>query len=306
VAAAFRLALRFGRPAPIGPATTLEQREPRNFSMTARAARERAEAATLSRHRRFAPLQYARRLTGRERSTAANRHLGIALTFVAGATNAGGYLAVKQYTSHMTGIVSSMADSLVLRDYDIVLGGMGALLSFMSGAGCSAVMVNYARRRDLQSEYAFPLLLEAALLLTFGFLGTRLSSVEGLFVPVTVMLLCFIMGLQNAVISKLSHAEIRTTHVTGMITDIGIELGKLVYWNRHRPLVRTDVRADRERLKVLTTLVASFAVGGIAGALVFAHIGYLSTVPLALVLVTLAGVPAIDDVLGMLRRWQAQ
>lgn len=256
------------------------------------------------RHRRFMPLQYARRLTGRERSAAANRHLGIALTFVAGATNAGGYLAVKQYTSHMTGIVSLMADNLALREYDIVLGGVGALLSFMSGAACSAVLVNFARRRNLQSEYAVPLLLEAVLLLTFGFLGTRLSGIEGLFVPVTVMLLCFIMGLQNAVVSKLSHAEIRTTHLTGMITDIGIELGKLAYWNRRGTLVRPDVLANRERLKVLTLLVASFFIGGIAGALGFAHIGYLSTVPLALVLVTLAGVPAIDDLLGMFRRWK--
>jgi len=33
-------------------------------------------------------------------------------------------------------------------------------------------------------------------------------------VPATVMLLCFVMGLQNAVISKLSRAEIRTTHIT--------------------------------------------------------------------------------------------
>jgi len=39
------------------------------------------------------------------------------------------------------------------------------------------------------------------------------------------VLLCFIMGLQNAVITKISHAEIRTTHVTGLVTDVGIELG---------------------------------------------------------------------------------
>jgi len=251
------------------------------------------------------PVRYGRRLTGRERSAGANRHLGIALTFVAGATNAGGYLAVEQYTSHMTGIVSLMADNLALREFDIVLGGLGALVSFIAGAACSAVMVNYARRRDLQSEYALPLLLEAVLLLAFGFLGTRLSAVKGLFVPLTVMLLCFIMGLQNAVISKLSHAEIRTTHVTGMITDIGIELGKFVYWNRPGTLVRPDVLANRERLNVLATLVASFFIGGIAGALGFAQIGYLSTVPLALVLVIMAGVPAIDDLLGTLRRWKA-
>jgi len=45
--------------------------------------------------------------------------------------------------------------------------------------------------------------------------------VQGLFVSATVMLLCFIMGLQNAVISKISRSEIRTTHVTGLVTRRG-------------------------------------------------------------------------------------
>ena len=65
------------------------------------------------------PLNYARRLTGRERTAEANVRLGFVLAFVAGATNAGGFLAVHQYTSHMTGIVSAMADHLVLGAYDV-------------------------------------------------------------------------------------------------------------------------------------------------------------------------------------------
>ena len=119
--------------------------------------------------------------------------------------------------------------------------------------------------------------------------------------PLTVMLLCFIMGLQNAVISKLSHAEIRTTHMTGVITDIGIELGKLAYMSRTNPAGQPAVRANRERLKVLLSLLGCFFVGGVAGALGFKHVGYASTAWLALVLVLLAGVPAIDDVRGLWR-----
>jgi hypothetical protein len=63
------------------------------------------------------PIDYARKLTTRERTAQANRHLGYTLAFVAGAANAGGFLAVRQYTSHMTGIVSSMADSVSARDW---------------------------------------------------------------------------------------------------------------------------------------------------------------------------------------------
>lgn len=248
------------------------------------------------------PIDYVRRLTSRERTVQSNRHLGFVLAFVAGATNAGAFLAVRQYTSHMTGIVSSMADNLALGDLVPVLAGLGGLLSFLAGAATSAIMVNYSRRRHLHSEYALPLLLEAGLLLCFGILGSRLSAIEGLFIPVTVMLLCFMMGLQNAVISKLSNAEIRTTHVTGVVTDIGIELGKLVYWNRSSPARQPEVRANRARLRVLVTLVVSFFAGGVSGALGFRYVGYSLTIPLALMLVMLAGVPAIDDFVRMARK----
>jgi uncharacterized membrane protein YoaK (UPF0700 family) len=239
------------------------------------------------------PIHYIRTLTSQTRSRRANHHLGYALAFVAGAINAGGFLAVGQYTSHMTGIVSAAADRLALGGTDLALDALGALLSFVLGAACTAVMVNHARRRGLASEYALPLLFEAVLLLAFGMLGTRLAGTPGLFVPATVMLLCFLMGLQNAVMTKLSRAEIRTTHMTGIVTDLGIELGKLAYWNRDTRA--PHVLADRARLRLLATLLLCFFMGGLAGALGFRHVGYLSTVPLALLLCVLAIVPALDD-----------
>ncbi|MBY0240502.1 MAG: DUF1275 domain-containing protein [Burkholderiaceae bacterium] len=239
------------------------------------------------------PIHYIRSLTGVQRDAAGNRHLGIALAFVAGAANAGSFLAVRQYTSHMTGIVSSMADNLAMGAVDLVLDGLGALLSFLAGAACSAIMVNYARRHQLHSTYALPLLVEAVLLLGFGVLGARLAQVDLLFIPVTVMLLCFTMGLQNAVITKLSNAEIRTTHITGLMTDIGIELGKMAYWNAAPGLPRVQV--DRARLRILLALAGAFFIGGVAGALSFARIGYGATILLALILVILAIVPVLDD-----------
>ena len=60
------------------------------------------------------PLAFARRLTGRQRTARADRQLGFGLAFCAGAINAGGFLAVKQCTSHMTGIVSAIADNVAL------------------------------------------------------------------------------------------------------------------------------------------------------------------------------------------------
>ena len=121
-----------------------------------------------------------------------------------------------------------------------------------------------------------------------------MARFETLLVPFTVVLLCFIMGLQNAIVTKLSNAVIRTTHMTGIVTDLGIELGKLLYWNRD-PDLALRVRADRDRLKVLAGLLSCFLVGGITGALGFKLVGYAFTVPIALVLAFMALVPAIDD-----------
>ena len=106
-------------------------------------------------------------LTGHHRTVASNQVLGLLLAFNAGAVNAGGFLVVHLYTSHMTGFLSSLADNLVLGQMKLVLGAVGALWAFMSGAGTTAIMVNWARQRKLRSTYALPLLLESVLMLLF-------------------------------------------------------------------------------------------------------------------------------------------
>jgi len=245
------------------------------------------------------PIHYARSLTSQQSSLRTIRHLGFTLAFVAGATNAGAYLAVRLYTSHMTGIVSSMADNLALGEFTLALGAVGAVSSFLLGAMTSAIMINYGRRRALRSQFALPLLLEAGLFLVFGLMGSTLAGVTALFVPATVMLLCFMMGLQNAVITKISGAVVRTTHLTGVITDLGIELGKLVYWNRLDAGPAHRVVADRDRLRMLALLILCFLVGGVFGAIGFKQIGYLATLPLAGILVLLSVVPVVDDLRGI-------
>jgi hypothetical protein len=109
----------------------------------------------------------------------------------------------------------------------------------------------------MASEYALPLMLEAALILLFGLMGAQLARFEGLTVPFTIVLLCFVMGLQNAMVTKLSGGVVRTTHLTGTVTDLGIELGKLVYWNRVREAPRRPARVippggDRRRVRLPT------------------------------------------------------
>jgi len=245
------------------------------------------------------PIQYLRSLTGAERTQRANRHLALVLAFIAGSTDAGGYLAVRHYTSHMSGVVSSMADNLALGDVTLWLSGFSALLAFLIGAACTAILVNWGRRRSLHSEYAFPLLLEALLLLFFCLGGAWGGHPKWLFASIFMLLLCFTMGMQNAIITKISHAEIRTTHMTGIVTDIGIELGKLFYWNSPKAdLTMPMVMADREKLRLLLLLIGLFFFGGLLGALTFRHVGFLFFLPLAALLLVLACVPTLDDLRG--------
>ena len=237
------------------------------------------------------------------RTLQTNARLGAVLAFVAGAINAGGFLAVGTYTSHMTGVVSALADNLVLGNLALAAASLGALAAFLLGAMTTAWLVNWGLREKLASAYSLPLLLESALLLIFGMFGAAISLWSHFFVPLTVLLLCFIMGLQNAVITKISKAEIRTTHVTGLVTDLGIELGKLLYVNR---INRTQaspaapVRANRQKLRLHLLLVCSFFTGAVCGAFGFKFLGYVTTLPLALTLLLLVGRPVMRDMLGRL------
>jgi len=231
--------------------------------------------------------------TDAQRTAQTNVRLGATLAFVAGAVNAGGFLAVGQYTSHMTGVVSSMADNLVLGHWLLAAGAAVSLLSFVAGAMSTALLVNWGQRRQLHSCYSLPLLVESSFLLLFGLMGASLGLHATFLLPATVLLLCFIMGLQNAVITKISRAEIRTTHVTGLVTDLGIELGKLIYVNRNATLA--TVRANRERMRTHGVLVACFCVGGLLGALGFKWLGYITTLPLAMLLSLLCMKPVLRD-----------
>ncbi|MCR8959065.1 DUF1275 domain-containing protein [Variovorax sp. S2] len=236
-------------------------------------------------------------LTHRHRAPSTNRVLGLLLAFNAGAVNAGGFLVLHMYTSHMTGFASQFADSLVLGNTKLLLNALGAILAFLSGAAVCAILVNWGRQHRLRSVYAVPLLLEAALMFPFGLIGAiTLTWPTPFAVPLTVLLLSFIMGLQNAVGSKTSGGSIRTTHMTGNITDVGMELGKLLYWNRHATPERAMVRHNRRRMQAAGGLIGMFVLGGIVGALGFSYLGFVCVVPLAALLLAVSVPPLVQDV----------
>lgn len=228
-----------------------------------------------------------RRLTARERSSRANWQLAALLAITAGTVDVSGFLALRQFTSHMSGIVAIIAADLASRGMRVMLQPAMVLACFLLGAAVCALLINWSRRRDYESLFALPVLLEAVLLGSVALFGSPGH------LWVTLSVLGFSMGLQNAIIAKISHAVIRTTHITGMVTDIGIELGKAMYWNRSRSL--PPVRAERRHLLLLSMLVAAFFFGGALGALVYPHVGFLVMLPSALVLAALTILPITAD-----------
>jgi uncharacterized membrane protein YoaK (UPF0700 family) len=235
-------------------------------------------------------------LSGRHRTASIDNLLGLLLAFNAGAVNAGGLLVVHMYTSHMSGFASQVADGLVLGHATLILGAIGALLAFVGGAASTAVIVHWAQRHHLRSAYAVPLLLEAGLLLVFGLLGAlTLTWPTPFSVPLTVLLLSYIMGLQNALSSSMSHGRLRTTHMTGHVTDLGLELGRLLYRNPRGLPDGERVRASRPALRFHGGLLGMFVAGGIVGAAGFKYVGFVWVMPLAALLLALSLPPLRRD-----------
>lgn len=215
------------------------------------------------------------------------RRLAYAMAFMAGAINAGGFLAVHRYTSHVTGAVSSLADHLALGEMRLAASMLTMVLAFIAGAANATFWLHWSRRRRLRAAWGAPIAGEALLLLLFGLMGAHLARHPGFLTPPTVLLLCFIMGMHNTLVTKLSAGLLRSTHMTGIATDIGIELAKLCYVNRRQHHRIQPVRANRQKLAVYLLILALFFAGGVAGALGFGYAGYGFTVPLALLLLSL-------------------
>lgn len=94
--------------------------------------------------------------------------------------------------------------------------------------------------------------------------------------------LCFVMGLQNALITKVSSAIIRTTHITGMTTDLGIEIGRLLSGTKNY-----DPLSTKNNVRRHSSIILAFFTGGVLGAMGVNSMGTTTFVLIALVLVAL-------------------
>lgn len=236
---------------------------------------------------------YKSALLGKIRDEQRDRQLGLALAAIAGAINAGGYLIVEHHASHMTGIASSFAGLLGQAHFGAALPFLLWFVAFVGGAVVSTVLVLWGKGQKIHSVYALPLLLEALLLLILAGVVWKQGETTVSHSIWVVAILCFLMGLQNAVITKISEARIRTTHITGMTTDIGIALARACFF-RHDPQ-QAIYAANKQRLRLHILLIGAFIGGGIAGTILFHTVGFWAVVAPAVYLIALSIKPLERD-----------
>lgn len=184
---------------------------------------------------------------------------GFWLAAIAGAVNAVGLLGFKhQAVSHLTGTSTLLGLSLVNLNFAESLHLLLVLLSFMCGAALSGVIIDNAVLR-LGRRYSVALLIEAALLLLAMVALGRGSNTGHFFASAAC-------GLQNGMVSTYSGATIRTTHVSGLFTDLGTMLGARL---RGHPL-------DTRKAVLQLLLISGFIAGGAIGAYSFQRLQFVA------------------------------
>lgn len=205
---------------------------------------------------------------GEQRSYRADQGLAWWLAGVAGALNTAGLYAAGLFSANMTGNVSAFADHFGVGDLFAALPFLGLVLIFIAGAAVSTVLINYGKRRRITRIYALNIVAEAALLAGLGVVDHWTPPMVHSVVLAFGM--AFALGLQNAVVTRISNARVRTTHVTGMVTDIGIEIANLLEF---RDTISAEARANRDKLRLHLQTVVSFVMGGVIGVVAYRHIG---------------------------------
>lgn len=221
---------------------------------------------------------------GGARNERINLNLACSLAAIAGALNAAAFYAVGFFSANMTGNVSVLSDHIATSQWLPAIFYMAIVVIFILGAALSSIMINAGRRRGIQGIYAYSILTEALLLLPLA--ATDLWMQETIWrVPILVLGLAFLMGLQNATVTRISDARVRTTHVSGMATDVGIELGIAfdILRGKDDEASATD---NRSKLRLHLFTIAAFLIGGIIGVLLYQAIaGYLLVIASALLMV---------------------
>lgn len=194
-------------------------------------------------------------------------NLGIAslLSFVAGIVNVVGFIAVQRLTTNVTGHFAYFVDEIFKLDLWRGFVYFLYIFFFFLGSFVSNFLVEIISKKHDKYVYVIPTLIESFILLVTAFFGKFLISESP---DVFAFCLLFAMGLQNSLVTTISNSAVRTTHLTGLFTDLGIEMSQLFFYKQkdHRDRLISSI-------KLRLTIISFFFIGGIAGGIFYSLFG---------------------------------
>lgn len=196
------------------------------------------------------------------------------MAFQAGLLNIGGFMAGHQIVSHITGLATFFGSAISHRDFEKALMLLLLPLFFLFGAMISGYFVDIRIRQNKRPKYYITFTIMFLLTLCVfaggmaGSFGAWGSPDGG---PVLISLLCLICGIQNGTVTVVSKSIIRTTHLTGITTDLGIGLVRILYKNKIQQHSPNEEKANFVRCGLIFYFVLGSAIGG----LLFERLEYL-------------------------------
>jgi len=204
---------------------------------------------------------------GKGRTYLHNLKLASALSGVAGIVNIVGVLSVSTLTTNVTGHFAFFSEQLFLGEFHKALVFLLYIGCFLSGAFASSLLMEWSSKHTPRTSYVAPILLEV-LLITSASVINRMTTNHFLYTTSLAGILLFAMGLQNALVTRVSQSIVRTTHLTGLFTDLGIELSQLFFYREKSQLSKL-----RKSIFLRMMIISGFFLGGIVGGFFYLYFG---------------------------------
>lgn len=192
-------------------------------------------------------------------------------------------MACHRFVSHVTGFATYFGLEAVRPGQGQALGMLVVPTFFLLGAMLSGFLVDVRIRHNKKPKYyvtfgfMFLILLFVFLGGQFGFFGVFGEPLSSERDYVLLILLCMVCGIQNGTITTVSKSVIRTTHLTGITTDLGIGLARLFSPDKTNGSLKNEIHATFMRFGI----IAFFCFGSLVGSFVFSRLGYFGfSIPL--------------------------
>lgn len=205
---------------------------------------------------------------GKARTYRHNLRLAALLSFIAGLVNVTGVLSIKTLTTNVTGHFAFFAEELAYKRYSSAFLFFMLILAFLTGAFAASFLSETVSRYRERFSHHVPLIIEAMILLSMGLFGGYLA----VYSPFTIAcLLLFAMGMQNSLVTKISSSTVRTTHLTGLFTDLGIELSQLFFYKQPN-----ETKQLHKSIRLRLTIILFFFIGCVLGGYAYNYLGLLN------------------------------